>query len=77
MRAASRTVALDRTTNCDGDHWNILVFPVRRIFETTVGGSASVGAAKAALDAWWAYSRGSLESQNIHVTGDLLRVGYL
>ena len=56
MRAASRTMALDRTTNGDGDHWNILVFPVRRIFETTVGGSASVGAAEAALDAWRAYN---------------------
>jgi hypothetical protein len=55
LRAASRTVVLDRTTDCDGDHWNILVFPVRRIFETTVGGSASVGAAEAALDAWRAY----------------------
>ena len=37
-------------------HGNPFVFPVWRIFETTVGGIASVGTAKAVLDAWIVYN---------------------
>jgi hypothetical protein len=34
---------------------NSFYFPVRRIFETTVGGIASVGTANTVLDAWMVY----------------------
>jgi hypothetical protein len=45
-------VLLASTASFEGSHGDPFVFPVWRIFWTTVGGSASVGAASAALDAW-------------------------
>jgi len=48
---ASCVALLAWTASFEGSHGIPVVFPVWRIFWTTVGGIASVGAARAALDA--------------------------